>query len=46
MRQDAEPDGQPQWAEENDRRATRFGRFLRKTHLDEILNLSMCCGVK
>jgi len=36
MRQDAEPDGQPQWAEENDRRATRFGRFLRKTHLDEI----------
>jgi exopolysaccharide biosynthesis polyprenyl glycosylphosphotransferase len=35
MRQDAEPDGQPQWAEENDRRATRVGRFLRKTHLDE-----------
>jgi exopolysaccharide biosynthesis polyprenyl glycosylphosphotransferase len=36
MRQDAEPNGQPQWAEENDRRATRVGRFLRKTHLDEI----------
>lgn len=35
MRQDAEPDGQPQWAEENDRRATRVGRILRKTHLDE-----------
>jgi exopolysaccharide biosynthesis polyprenyl glycosylphosphotransferase len=35
MRQDAEPDGQPQWAEENDRRATRVGRFLRKSHLDE-----------
>jgi exopolysaccharide biosynthesis polyprenyl glycosylphosphotransferase len=36
MRQDAEPDGQPQWAEENDRRATRVGRILRKTHLDEV----------
>jgi len=35
MRQDAEPDGQPQWAEENDARATRVGRFLRKSHLDE-----------
>jgi exopolysaccharide biosynthesis polyprenyl glycosylphosphotransferase len=35
MRQDAEPDGLPQWAEENDRRATRVGRFLRKAHLDE-----------
>ena len=36
MRQDAEVDGQPKWAEENDRRATRVGRVLRKTHLDEI----------
>jgi exopolysaccharide biosynthesis polyprenyl glycosylphosphotransferase len=36
MRQDAEPNGQPKWAEENDRRATRVGRVLRKTHLDEI----------
>ncbi len=36
MRQDAEANGQPQWAEENDRRATRVGRFLRKTHIDEI----------
>jgi exopolysaccharide biosynthesis polyprenyl glycosylphosphotransferase len=36
MRQDAEPDGQPQWAEENDRRATKVGLFLRKTHVDEI----------
>lgn len=35
MRQDAEPDGLPQWAEENDQRATRIGRLLRKTHLDE-----------
>jgi exopolysaccharide biosynthesis polyprenyl glycosylphosphotransferase len=36
MRQDAEPNGQPQWAEENDRRATKVGLFLRKTHIDEI----------
>jgi exopolysaccharide biosynthesis polyprenyl glycosylphosphotransferase len=33
---DAEPNGQPQWAEENDKRATRIGRILRKTHLDEL----------
>jgi exopolysaccharide biosynthesis polyprenyl glycosylphosphotransferase len=36
MRQNAEPDGKPQWAEESDPRATRVGRFLRKTHLDEL----------
>jgi lipopolysaccharide/colanic/teichoic acid biosynthesis glycosyltransferase len=36
MRQDAEADGQPQWATENDERATRVGRILRKTHLDEL----------
>ena len=36
MWQNAEPNGQPKWAEENDRRATSVGRFLRKTHLDEI----------
>ncbi|MFZ2097827.1 MAG: sugar transferase [Anaerolineales bacterium] len=36
MRQDAEANGQPQWAEENDRRATKIGLFLRKTHIDEI----------
>jgi exopolysaccharide biosynthesis polyprenyl glycosylphosphotransferase len=36
MGQNAEPDGQPQWAEENDRRATRVGKILRKTHLDEL----------
>jgi exopolysaccharide biosynthesis polyprenyl glycosylphosphotransferase len=36
MCQDAEPDGLPQWAEENDKRATRVGRILRKTHLDEL----------
>jgi exopolysaccharide biosynthesis polyprenyl glycosylphosphotransferase len=36
MRQDAEADGQPQWAEENDRRATKVGLLLRKAHIDEI----------
>jgi len=36
MRKDAEPDGKPQWAKEDDERATRVGRFLRKTHLDEL----------
>ena len=36
MRQDAEADGQPKWAKEDDERATRVGRLLRKTHLDEL----------
>jgi exopolysaccharide biosynthesis polyprenyl glycosylphosphotransferase len=36
MRQDAEADGRPRWATEDDERATRVGRFLRKTHIDEI----------
>lgn len=36
MSTDAEPDGKPQWAEENDKRATRVGSILRKTHLDEL----------
>jgi exopolysaccharide biosynthesis polyprenyl glycosylphosphotransferase len=36
MRRDAEADGNPRWAEERDQRATRVGRFLRKTHLDEL----------
>jgi exopolysaccharide biosynthesis polyprenyl glycosylphosphotransferase len=36
MCQNAEPNGLPQWAEENDKRATRVGRVLRKTHLDEL----------
>ncbi len=36
MRRDAEPDGRPQWAKEDDERATRTGRFLRKTHVDEL----------
>ncbi len=36
MRQDAEADGKARWAQENDSRATRVGRILRKTHLDEL----------
>lgn len=36
MRRDAEADGLPKWAKEDDQRATRVGRFLRKTHLDEL----------
>ena len=36
MRRDAEADGQPRWAREDDERATRIGRLLRKTHLDEL----------
>lgn len=36
MRRDAEPDGRPRWASEDDERAFRVGRFLRKTHLDEL----------
>ncbi len=36
MRRDAEPDGKPQWAKEDDERATRVGKLLRKTHLDEL----------
>ena len=35
MRSDAEKNG-PQWATGNDSRATKVGKFLRKTHLDEI----------
>ncbi len=36
MRRDAERDGRPQWASESDERTTRVGKFLRKTHLDEL----------
>jgi lipopolysaccharide/colanic/teichoic acid biosynthesis glycosyltransferase len=35
MRQDAEADGQAHWAATTDPRATRVGRVLRRTHLDE-----------
>lgn len=36
MYQDAEQDGQARLATENDGRITRVGRFLRKSHLDEL----------
>ena len=36
MRKDAETNGAPQWAAANDDRATRIGRFLRKTRIDEL----------
>jgi exopolysaccharide biosynthesis polyprenyl glycosylphosphotransferase len=38
MRTDAEKHG-AQWASQNDARATLFGKFLRKTHLDELPQL-------
>lgn len=36
MGKDAESDGIPRWAKRDDTRATHFGRFLRKTHIDEL----------
>ncbi len=36
MRQDAEKDGKARMATENDDRVTKVGRFLRKSHLDEL----------
>ncbi len=38
MRVDAEKDG-PCWAKDDDERCTKFGRFLRKTRLDELPQL-------
>lgn len=38
MRADAESDG-PRWASANDQRATRIGRLLRRTRLDELPQL-------
>ncbi len=35
MQTDAEEEGKPQLAQEDDKRSTRVGRFLRKTRLDE-----------
>jgi len=36
MRTDAEKDGVARWAQNNDARVTRVGRFLRRTRIDEI----------
>jgi exopolysaccharide biosynthesis polyprenyl glycosylphosphotransferase len=39
MRTDAESDTGPTWAENDDPRVTRVGKFLRKTRMDEIPQL-------
>ena len=39
MRIDAEKDGVARWAQKNDDRVTRVGRFIRKTRLDELPQL-------
>lgn len=39
MRDDAEEDGKPVWAAEDDHRVTPVGWFLRKAHLDELPQL-------
>jgi len=36
MRADAEKDGQPQWAQQNDSRVTRVGGVIRKLRIDEL----------
>lgn len=36
MRKDAEGDGIPRMATENDERVTKLGKFLRKSHIDEL----------
>ena len=36
MKKDAEGDGIPRMAIENDERVTRLGKFLRKSHIDEL----------
>jgi sugar transferase (PEP-CTERM system associated) len=39
MRVDAEKDGKAQWAQANDARVTRVGRFIRGTRIDELPQL-------
>jgi sugar transferase (PEP-CTERM system associated) len=36
---DAEKDGKPRWAQANDSRVTRFGKFMRRTRIDELPQL-------
>ncbi|MEX2410077.1 MAG: sugar transferase, partial [Candidatus Paceibacterota bacterium] len=38
MRKDAEKNG-PEWSKKNDKRITSIGKFLRRTHLDELPQL-------
>jgi sugar transferase (PEP-CTERM system associated) len=45
MRTDAEIDGVARWAQENDSRVTRVGRFIRATRIDELPQLfTVLCG--
>jgi len=44
MRQDAESKSGPVWAQANDPRITRVGRFIRKTRLDELPQLFNVIG--
>ena len=39
MRKDAESDGKPRWASQNDDRTTRVGRVIRKLRIDELPQL-------
>ncbi|MBV8502206.1 MAG: TIGR03013 family PEP-CTERM/XrtA system glycosyltransferase [Paucibacter sp.] len=39
MCSDAEKDGKPRWASQNDDRVTRVGRFIRKVRIDELPQL-------
>ena len=39
MKVDAEKETGPVWASENDKRLTPIGRFLRKSHIDELPQL-------
>ncbi|GBL45334.1 sugar transferase [Sulfuriferula multivorans] len=39
MRPDAEQDGKPRWANKDDDRTTRTGRFIRRVRLDELPQL-------
>jgi sugar transferase (PEP-CTERM system associated) len=36
MRSDAEHDGKPRWASQNDSRVTLVGKFIRRTRIDEL----------
>jgi lipopolysaccharide/colanic/teichoic acid biosynthesis glycosyltransferase len=44
MRADAERQSGPVWAQKNDPRITRVGRFIRKTRLDELPQLFNVLG--